>query len=163
MSGDIGFLTQGTMYHCPLLFMQQVQFFPHKFVTWTHQFLVFVIFGRYDSSTGMFTVPPGGDRLYYLNTYLLVWDGDYGSSTSEWMERLCVLLLGMEVSSVRTKCRPHAVVYPTSVKVGSFFCTTICNINLRKATEKGDIFFKKWNKMDGCRKAEQNRLSAGVA
>ncbi len=33
------------------------------------------IFFRYDSATGTFTVPPGGDGLYY-NTYLNVDDGD---------------------------------------------------------------------------------------
>ena len=29
----------------------------------------------YDSSTGVFTVPPGGDGLYYFSTYLLI---DFG-------------------------------------------------------------------------------------
>ena len=27
---------------------------------------------RYDSSTGTFTVPPGGDGYYYFSTYLFV-------------------------------------------------------------------------------------------
>ena len=27
---------------------------------------------RYDSTTGIFTVPPGGDGFYYFATYLLV-------------------------------------------------------------------------------------------
>ena len=33
---------------------------------------------RYDPSTGIFTVPPGGDGLYYFSTYLLVDDGEVG-------------------------------------------------------------------------------------
>ena len=33
----------------------------------------------YDSSTGVFTVPPGGDWLYFFSTYLLVDNGEYGS------------------------------------------------------------------------------------
>ncbi len=39
--------------------------------------MVFGDFFRYDPSTGIFTVPPGGDGLFYFSTYLLV---DY----SEW-------------------------------------------------------------------------------
>ena len=31
----------------------------------------------YDSSTGVFTVPNGGDGLYYFSTYLLVASGHY--------------------------------------------------------------------------------------
>ena len=33
---------------------------------------------RYDSSTGTFTVPSGGDGMYYFSTYLLVDDGEVG-------------------------------------------------------------------------------------
>ena len=33
----------------------------------------------YDNSTGVFTVPPGGDGLYYFSTYLLVIEGESGS------------------------------------------------------------------------------------
>ena len=33
----------------------------------------------YDNSTGVFTVPPGGDGLYYFSTYLLVDYGKYGA------------------------------------------------------------------------------------
>ena len=32
----------------------------------------------YDSSTGVFTVPPGGEGLYYFSTYLLIDLGEYG-------------------------------------------------------------------------------------
>ena len=31
----------------------------------------------YDSSTGTFTVPPGGDGFYYFSTYLLVDNGEW--------------------------------------------------------------------------------------
>ena len=33
---------------------------------------------RYDSSTGVFTVPPGGDGVYYFSMYVLVQDGELG-------------------------------------------------------------------------------------
>ena len=33
----------------------------------------------YDSSTGVFTVPSGGDGLYYFSTYLAVFNGELGS------------------------------------------------------------------------------------
>ena len=32
----------------------------------------------YDSSTGVFTVPPGGDETYYFSTYLLSQFGEWG-------------------------------------------------------------------------------------
>ncbi len=33
---------------------------------------------RYDSNTGKFTVPPGGDGLYYFSTYLRINAGKWG-------------------------------------------------------------------------------------
>ncbi len=33
---------------------------------------------RYDPTTGIFTVPSGGDGLYYFSTYLLVNFGEFG-------------------------------------------------------------------------------------
>ena len=33
---------------------------------------------RYDSTTGTFTVPSGGDGLYYFSDYVLVDDGEFG-------------------------------------------------------------------------------------
>ncbi len=35
-------------------------------------------FFSYDPSTGAFTVPPGGDGLYYFSIYLSVDDGEHG-------------------------------------------------------------------------------------
>ena len=32
---------------------------------------------RYDSSTGTFTVPPGGDGFYYFSVYCTVWPFQY--------------------------------------------------------------------------------------
>ena len=32
----------------------------------------------YDNTTGVFTVPPGGDGVYYFSTYLLVQTGEFG-------------------------------------------------------------------------------------
>ena len=34
--------------------------------------------GSYDSTTGVFTAPPGGDGVYYFSTYLLVDIGEFG-------------------------------------------------------------------------------------
>ena len=36
----------------------------------------YLFISRYDSSTGVFTVPPGGDGVYYFSVYLLVPDGE---------------------------------------------------------------------------------------
>ena len=33
---------------------------------------MFLIAFRYNSVTGMFTVPPGGDGFYYFSTYIIV-------------------------------------------------------------------------------------------
>ena len=35
-------------------------------------------YSSYDNTTGMFTVPPGGDGVYYFSTYLLVIFGEWG-------------------------------------------------------------------------------------
>ncbi len=37
-----------------------------------------LVFPRYDPRTGVFTVQPGGDGLYYFSTYLRVDDGEFG-------------------------------------------------------------------------------------
>ena len=41
-------------------------------------FLIFFFCCRYDSTTGIFRVPPGGDGVYYFSTYLLSFGGEYG-------------------------------------------------------------------------------------
>ena len=33
--------------------------------------LPILFISRYDSTTGVFTVPPGGDGVYYFSTYLI--------------------------------------------------------------------------------------------
>ena len=33
---------------------------------------------RYDSTTGMFTVPPGGDGFYYFSVFFFVQNGEEG-------------------------------------------------------------------------------------
>ena len=38
----------------------------------------FLFISRYDSTTGVFTVPPGGDGVYYFSTYVLLQIGEYG-------------------------------------------------------------------------------------
>ena len=37
----------------------------------------------YDSTTGTFTVPPGGDGYYYFSTYLSVEEDEYASFNME--------------------------------------------------------------------------------
>ena len=37
-----------------------------------------ILICSYDSTTGVFTVPPGGDGVYYFSTYLLVNPGEAG-------------------------------------------------------------------------------------
>ena len=39
---------------------------------------LFIVY-RYDSTTGTFTVPPGGDGFYYFSLYLLVRGGKYAT------------------------------------------------------------------------------------
>ena len=39
---------------------------------------LFIVY-RYDSTTGTFTVPPGGDGFYYFSVYLLVRADEYGN------------------------------------------------------------------------------------
>ena len=37
-----------------------------------------ILFHRYDSSTGVFTVPPGGDGVYYFSTHLTIDQEGFG-------------------------------------------------------------------------------------
>ena len=41
-------------------------------------FNLICLVSSYDSSTGVFTVSPGGDGVYYFSIYVLVEDGEYG-------------------------------------------------------------------------------------
>ena len=50
-------------------------------------------FFRYDITTGVFTVPPGGDGLYYFSTFLTAESGE--SATFDMLlngERICSLV-----------------------------------------------------------------------
>ena len=38
--------------------------------------LPILFISRYDSTTGVFTVPPGGDGIYYFSVYVLVQNGE---------------------------------------------------------------------------------------
>ena len=51
---------------CPLVEMESTTSLPILFIS------------SYESTTGLFTVPPGGDGVYYFSTYLYVDDGEYG-------------------------------------------------------------------------------------
>ena len=37
---------------------------------------LFLLLCSYNSTTGIFTVPPGGDGVYYFSTYMLVYPGE---------------------------------------------------------------------------------------
>ena len=55
---------------------------------------------RYDSSTGTFTVPPGGDGYYYFSIYLVVNHLEYGAFDIVINgERLCTAYTEQQVSS----------------------------------------------------------------
>ena len=59
---------------------------------------------RYDSTTGTFTVPPGGDGFYYFSTYLLVVGGEWGDFEIQINgEMLCSTLF-----EVSMKCFPSS-------------------------------------------------------
>ena len=36
-----------------------------------------IFFGSYDNTNGIFTIPPGGDGVYYFSTYLYVHGDEY--------------------------------------------------------------------------------------
>ena len=40
--------------------------------------LPILFISSYDSITGVFTVPPSGDGIYYFSVYLTVEDGEFG-------------------------------------------------------------------------------------
>ena len=40
--------------------------------------LPILFISSYDSTTGVFTVPPGGDGMYYFSIYVLVETGEWG-------------------------------------------------------------------------------------
>ena len=77
---------------------------------------------RYDSSTGTFTVPPGGDGYYYLTTYLTIQDGEYGAFDIRFNgEMVCLALatqIGTTTDEITTSC--SAVVYGTEGKMSNF-------------------------------------------
>ena len=55
---------------------------------------------RYNSETGTFTVPPGGDGYYYFSTYLVVNHIEYGAFDIVINgERLCTAYTEQQVSS----------------------------------------------------------------
>ena len=77
---------------------------------------------RYDSTTGTFTVPPGGDGFYYLSTFLLIQDGEYGNFQIEFNEEMiCTALAtqwGTTSDEITTSC--SAIVYGTEGKKFNF-------------------------------------------
>ena len=79
---------------------------------------MFLIAPRYDSTSGTFTVPPGGEGFYYLSTYLLVQDGEYGHFDIEFNgEKVCTAYAeqrGTTTDEITTSC--SAIVYGTEGK-----------------------------------------------
>ena len=82
-------------------------------LTFTNNILSIVI--RYDSTTGTFTVPPGGDGFYYLSTYLVVDDGENGRFDIQLNEETICTAFADQIDTVNndenTSC--HAVAYIT--------------------------------------------------
>ena len=52
------------------------QFPPVEMKSTTSLPILFI--SSYDSTTGVFTVPPGGDEVYYFSVYVLVNAGEWG-------------------------------------------------------------------------------------
>ena len=68
---------------------------------------------RYDSSTGTFTVPPGGDGFYYFSTYLLGDDLEMG--------RFDIQINGDILCTVRVEQEIDASEYPQSTCSAAIF------------------------------------------
>ena len=43
----------------------------------TSYYVKYIYFTRYDPSTGVFTVPSGGEGYYYISTHFVVWGFKY--------------------------------------------------------------------------------------
>ena len=56
--------------------------FPHQDIHLSNTF-IYILFYRYDSSTGVFTVPPGGDGVYYFSTHLSIDQQGFGIFSTE--------------------------------------------------------------------------------
>ena len=90
---------------------------------------LFIVY-RYDSTTGTFTVPPGGNGFYYLSTFLLGQSGELGSFEIEFNgERVCTAYSEQRETSgddLTTSCT--AIAYAsegTSSNVSYFLSTRI--------------------------------------
>ena len=85
----------------------------YKFCMTSNIILPLVI--RYDSTTGTFTVPPGGDGYYYFSTYLVVDDDETGLFNIELNGELICSAYGDQTDTVNndenTSC--NAAVYVT--------------------------------------------------
>ena len=67
---------------CPLVEMDSI----------TSLFIVYPVY-RYNSTTGTFTVPPGGDEFYYFSLYCLqVWQHNGNIHSAPWRRQIPILL-----------------------------------------------------------------------
>ena len=86
---------------------------------------------RYDSTTGTFTVPSGGDGYYYLTTYLLVQDGELARFDIRFNgEMMCYAhaeQIGTTTDEITTSC--SAIVYGTEGKMSNFFYFLCAMVN----------------------------------
>ena len=63
------------------------------------QFSLFIVY-RYDSTTGMFTVSPGGDGYYYFFTHLTGSNGEFSIFDIQINgETLCAVIVEQEETS----------------------------------------------------------------
>ena len=54
--------------------------------------LLYLLFYRYDSTTGTFTVPPGGDGFYYFYVYCLqIWQNNRNIHSASWWRWILLL------------------------------------------------------------------------
>ena len=65
---------------CAFLHLSEIQIEQIQLIVWKRFKLIrfLVVLCSYDSTTGVFTVPSGGDGVYYFSTYVLVDQGEAG-------------------------------------------------------------------------------------
>ena len=85
--------------------------------------LIFFSYCSYDSTTGVFTVPPGGDGIYYFSVYLLVQyselglfdtrlnndvictaDGDHDDGGFDYPAASCSAVMNVIAGNIDLKC-----------------------------------------------------------
>ena len=93
---------------------------------------IFSTLYRYDSTTGTFTVPAGGDGFYYFSMYFLINDGEGGLFDMELNEELfCTAYaeqIGTTVDEITTSCSAIAHVSEGKKQYRYLLLTFKCDI-----------------------------------